>query len=210
MFFWPGNGSDVKIPDNEWVALVRGVMGLGGKYGFGPFEVRTGARELFENGTRVKLRGQPYLILEVLLERAGSVVTREEIRERLWPADTFVDFEHGLNTSVKKLRQVLCDSADEPRYIETVPRMGYRFIAPVEVLPGASQPAVEIAIEPATVSQPATRVADEPEPVSLTKPWSGKQWWLSVGVLVLFGAVLVGIWAKSRNEMHGLFGSSKG
>lgn len=134
--FWPGNGSDVKIPDNEWVALVRGVMGLGGKYGFGPFEVRTGARELFENGTRVKLRGQPYLILEVLLERAGSVVTREEIRERLWPADTFVDFEHGLNTSVKKLRQVLCDSADEPRYIETVPRMGYRFIAPVEVLPG--------------------------------------------------------------------------
>ncbi|MGA9135850.1 MAG: tetratricopeptide repeat protein, partial [Candidatus Sulfotelmatobacter sp.] len=190
--------------------LVRGVMGLGGKYGFGPFEVRTGARELFENGTRVKLRGQPYLILEVLLERAGSVVTREEIRERLWPADTFVDFEHGLNTSVKKLRQVLCDSADEPRYIETVPRMGYRFIAPVEVLPGASQPAVEIAIEPATVSQPATRVADEPEPVSLTKPWSGKQWWLSVGVLVLFGAVLVGIWAKSRNEMHGLFGSSKG
>ena len=109
-------------------------VGLGGKYRFGPFEVHTGARELSKSGTKIKLRGQPYLILEVLLGRAGEVVTREEIREKLWPADTFVDFEHGLNTSVKKLRQVLCDSAEEPRYIETVPRLGYRFIAPVEVV----------------------------------------------------------------------------
>jgi eukaryotic-like serine/threonine-protein kinase len=114
---------------------VRGeFVGLGGKYRFGPFEVHTGARELSKSGTKIKLRGQPYLILEVLLGRAGEVVTREEIREKLWPADTFVDFEHGLNTSVKKLRQVLCDSAEEPRYIETVPRLGYRFIAPVEVV----------------------------------------------------------------------------
>ena len=101
------------------------------KYRFGEFEVDTRARELSKNGTNLKLRGQPYLILEVLLGRAGEVVTREEIQEKLWPADTFVDFEHGLNTSVKKLRQVLCDSAEEPRYIETVPRLGYRFIAPV-------------------------------------------------------------------------------
>ncbi len=101
---------------------------------FGPFAVNTEARELSKHGTRIKLRGQPYQILEVLLARAGRVVTREEIRQCLWPADTFVDFEHGLNTSVKKLREALCDSADEPRYIETVPRVGYRFIAPLDGL----------------------------------------------------------------------------
>jgi TolB-like protein/DNA-binding winged helix-turn-helix (wHTH) protein/Flp pilus assembly protein TadD len=99
---------------------------------FGPFEAKACAQELSKNGTKIKLRGHPFLILEVLLERAGEVVTREEIRRKLWPADTFVDFEHGLNTSIKKLRQVLCDSATEPRYIETLPRLGYRFIAPVE------------------------------------------------------------------------------
>ena len=109
-------------------------MGHGEKYYFGPFELFTGTRELSKSGTKVKLRGQPYLILEVLLSRAGKVVTREELRKQLWSADTFVDFEHGLNTSVKKLRQVLCDSADNPRYIETLPRVGYRFIAPVEVV----------------------------------------------------------------------------
>ncbi|MGA9507014.1 MAG: winged helix-turn-helix domain-containing protein, partial [Candidatus Sulfotelmatobacter sp.] len=101
-------------------------------YRFGPFEVRTAARELSKGGTRVRLRGQPYLILEVLLSRAGEIVTREELRQKLWSADTFVDFEHGLNTSVKKLRQALCDSAEAPRYIETAPRLGYRFIATVE------------------------------------------------------------------------------
>jgi TolB-like protein/DNA-binding winged helix-turn-helix (wHTH) protein/Tfp pilus assembly protein PilF len=101
---------------------------------FGSFEAKTCAQELSKNGTKIKLRGQPFLILEVLLERAGEVVSREEIRQKLWPADTFVDFEHGLNTSIKKLRQVLCDSATEPRYIETLPRLGYRFIAPVETV----------------------------------------------------------------------------
>ena len=88
---------------------------------------------LSKHGTRIRLQGQPFVILEILLARAGRVVTRDEIRETLWPSDTFVDFEHGLNTSVKKLRQVLCDSADEPSYIETVRGLGYRFIAPVEV-----------------------------------------------------------------------------
>ncbi len=99
---------------------------------FGPFEARTCAQELSKNGTAVRLRGQPFAILELLVSRAGEVVTREEIRQKVWPVDTFVDFEHGLNTSIKKLRQALCDSATEPRYIETLPRLGYRFIAPVE------------------------------------------------------------------------------
>ena len=105
---------------------------------FGPFEAKTRAQELSKYGTKVKLRGQPFLILQVLLERAGEVVTREEIRQKLWSADTFVDFEHGLNTSIKKLRQVLCDSATEPRYVETLPRLGYRFIAPVEIVSDAN------------------------------------------------------------------------
>jgi DNA-binding winged helix-turn-helix (wHTH) protein len=97
---------------------------------FGPFEAKTYAQELSKNGTTVRLRGQPFFILELLLSRAGEVVTREEIRQKLWPADTFVDFEHGLNTSIKKLRQALCDSATEPRYIETLPRLGYRLKLP--------------------------------------------------------------------------------
>ncbi len=112
-----------------------GLMEGGRIYRFGPFEVRTGTRELSKGGTKVRLRGQPYLILEVLLGRAGEIVTREELRQKLWPADTFVDFEHGLNTSVKKLRQALCDSAEAPCYIETAPRLGYRFIATVEAIP---------------------------------------------------------------------------
>lgn len=123
------------------VAMIRGGMETPWKYRFGPFELQTRAHQLFKDGTRVKLRGQPYQILELLLSRPGEVVTRDEIRNRLWPADTFVDFEHGLNTSVKKLRQVLCDSVEEPRYIETAPRLGYRFIAAVEVVAESPAPA---------------------------------------------------------------------
>jgi len=99
---------------------------------FGVFEVNLHARELRKHGIRVRLRGHPFEILTLLLERPGEVVTREQLRTRLWPADTFVDFEHGLNTAVKTLRASLGDSPENPRYIETLPRVGYRFIAPVE------------------------------------------------------------------------------
>ncbi len=100
---------------------------------FGPFVLDPVERVLSRNGLRIRLQGQPYQILEILLERAGKLVTRDEIRETLWPGDTFVDFEHGLNTSIKKLRQVLGDSPERPHYIETVRGFGYRFVAPVEV-----------------------------------------------------------------------------
>src|SRR6266436_82621 len=102
------------------------------KYRFGPFELFPRTRELRKLGSRLKVRPQPFLVLEVLLEHEGDVVTREELRERVWQADTFVDFEHGLNTAIKELRAVLSDSATEPRYIETIPKVGYRFIAKVE------------------------------------------------------------------------------
>ena len=99
---------------------------------FGPFEVDLHTQELWKFGTRLKLVGQPFEILAVLLSKPGELVTREELRTRLWPADTFVDFNHGLNAAVNKLREALSDSAEAPRYVETLPRRGYRFMAAVE------------------------------------------------------------------------------
>lgn len=102
---------------------------------FGVFEANVPARELRKHGTQVRLRGQPFCILSMLLESPGEVVTRDEMRQKLWPADTFVDFEHSLNSAIKKLRAALGDSPDNPRYIETIPRVGYRFVAPVQEVP---------------------------------------------------------------------------
>ncbi|HWQ03678.1 MAG TPA: winged helix-turn-helix domain-containing protein [Candidatus Nitrosotenuis sp.] len=98
---------------------------------FGVFEADLQTGELRKHGARVKLEGRPFQLLAVLLERPGELITREELQQKLWPADTFVDFEHGINTAVKRLRDVLGDSADSPRFIETLPRRGYRFIYPV-------------------------------------------------------------------------------
>jgi TolB-like protein/DNA-binding winged helix-turn-helix (wHTH) protein len=98
---------------------------------FGVFEVDRKTGDVRKQGLKIRLRGQPFDVLVLLLERPGDLVTREELREKLWPADTFVDFDHGLNTSVNRLREALGDSADNPRFIETLPRKGYRFIAPV-------------------------------------------------------------------------------
>jgi TolB-like protein/DNA-binding winged helix-turn-helix (wHTH) protein len=102
---------------------------------FGPFEVDLRSGELRRHGVRIKLQEQPFQVLIMLLDHPGEVVTREELRQRLWPADTFVDFEVGLNAAVKRLRDALGDSADTPRYIETLPRRGYRLIIPVESAP---------------------------------------------------------------------------
>ena len=102
---------------------------------FGRFEVDPESGELFKDGRRVRLQGQPVQILLILLEKPGRLVTREELQQRLWPKDTFVDFDYGLNAAIKRLRESLGDSADEPLYIETLPRRGYRFIFPVEGMP---------------------------------------------------------------------------
>src|SRR6201995_5305674 len=98
---------------------------------FGVFELDAPSGELRRNGTIVKLREQPARILLLLLENAGQMVTREQLRQHLWPSDTFVDFDHSLNSAVMKLREALGDSADKPLYIETIPKKGYRFVAPV-------------------------------------------------------------------------------
>lgn len=106
---------------------------------FGAFELDVQAGELRKSGTRVKIQEQPFQVLMLLVSRPGELVSREELRRQLWAADTFVDFETGLNRSIAKLRELLGDSPDAPRYIKTIPRKGYRFISPVEPLPGPAE-----------------------------------------------------------------------
>lgn len=100
---------------------------------FGKFEVDPRSGELFRQGARIRLQNQLFQVLVTLLEHPGEVVTREELRKRLWPANTFVDFERGLNKAINGLRATLRDHADKPSFIETLPQRGYRFIAPVEI-----------------------------------------------------------------------------
>src|ERR1700727_2231887 len=108
-----------------------------GQLRFGVFEVDLRAGELHKHGLRVRLQDQPFQVLSILLEHPGAVVTREELQKKLWPADTFVDFDHGLNKAISKIREALNDSAENPRFIETLARRGYRFLAEVKV-PDAS------------------------------------------------------------------------
>src|SRR5208282_6637304 len=125
---------------------------------FGLFEADLRAGELRKHGLKVKIQDQPFRVLAMLLEQAGQIVTREELRKKLWPNETFVDFEHGLDAAINKLRRALCDSADNPRCVETLHRRGYRFIAPVEplraqggapaVAPGPSSPIPVAAMSP--------------------------------------------------------------
>ena len=118
---------------------------------FGVFEADLRTGELRKNGMKVRLQEQPFQVLAALLERPGEMVAREELRQRLWPADTFVDFDHSLNTAINKLREALGDSAGSPRFIETLARRGYRFLAPVEIIGGSEAEAVPTPPAPAPV-----------------------------------------------------------
>ncbi len=145
-------------------------------YRFSGFELDPRAGELRKQGSKIKLQGQPLDILTMLLEHPGEVVTREDLQKRLWPADTFVDFEHSLNAAVKRLREALDDSADTPRFIETLPRRGYRFIG---MLDGGSA------------------VVPEGERRRLTRPWIG---YAAIALVVLAGvafALNLGRWRDS-------------
>jgi DNA-binding winged helix-turn-helix (wHTH) protein len=115
---------------------------------FGIFEMNLAAGELRKNGARIRLQEQPFQVLAALLENAGEVVTREDLRQKIWPADTFVDFDHSLNTAVNKIREALGDSASNPRFVETMARRGYRFIASVEGVPAASSATASSVITP--------------------------------------------------------------
>ncbi len=138
---------------------------------FGAFELALPSGELRKQGLRVKLQDQPLAVLRLLLEHPGAVVPREEIRQRIWPADTFVDFDVGVNNAVKKIRQALGDSAETPRFVETIPRRGYRFIAPVALVDTPGPPVVASA----ALSEPAapTRVTPASSPRRARLIWLG-------------------------------------
>jgi cholera toxin transcriptional activator len=131
----------------DWTQHQSMATSQDGVFRFGLYEADAAAGELRKNGRKLKLQEQPFRVLLLLLQRPGAIVTREEVRQALWPADTFVDFDHGLNTAVNKLRDALDDTAANPRFIETLARRGYRFIAPVEVVGGEPAAAVPSAAE---------------------------------------------------------------
>ena len=121
----------------------------GTRYRFGPFELNAGEESLARNGTRVKVQDLPYRLLAMLVERPGEIVTREEVRQRLWPENTFVEFDNSLGVAIRKVRDALNDDAEAPRYVETIPRRGYRFVAPVTVLASdAIAPPAEVVTPP--------------------------------------------------------------
>jgi eukaryotic-like serine/threonine-protein kinase len=149
---------------------------------FGPYEVDLRSGELHKHGIRLRLQDQPFQVLAILLEHSGEVVTRDELRQKLWPADTFVDFDTGLNSAIKKLRDVLSDSADEPRYIETLPRRGYRFIAAVENGPSPKSPPIELRVVPVpTLTDPR-------------QPWYQRRLVIAAGVAALFVVAALVTW----------------
>ena len=154
---------------------------------FGSFEVDVASGELRRQGLKIRLQDQPFRLLVLLLDRAGDVVTREEVREKLWPADTYVDFDHSLNTAVRKLREALGDSAESPRYVETLARRGYRFIAPVA--PRGSAP----------VAHPADAdvVSVLPSPAARLSTSARRLLMLAI-VVAICAAALVAYWVVPR------------
>ena len=159
---------------------------------FGTFELDLRAGELRRDGRKVKVQEQPFQLLTVLLERPGDVVSRDELRTRLWPADTFVDFDHGLNAAIRRLRDALDDSAENPRFVETVARRGYRFIAPVSV------PIITRANGNGAAAVPA-------QPVASSKPFHiGRLGWITAAsiALVALGIVLGVLLTKKLPEFQ--------
>jgi TolB-like protein/DNA-binding winged helix-turn-helix (wHTH) protein len=160
---------------------------------FGVFEADTVTGELRKHGLRIKLQEQPFQVLCLLLARSGELVTREELRKMLWPADTFVDFEHGLNKTINKLREALSDDKEKPRYIETLPRRGYRFIAPVMSAQPPSEPN----------GPPAVLVAQH-DPVVTGNP--RRAGWMTPALVLLLGGLALlasALWYRlARRQAH--------
>lgn len=157
---------------------------------FGVFEINRSARELRKHGVKVRLSGQPFAILEMLLEKPGQVITREELQKRIWPADTFVDFEQGLNGAIKKLRDAVGDSPDAPRYIETLPKIGYRFIAPVGEAPAIQQDSLRYA-GPETAADRTTEPAGNEKAAHISRTSQSRLWVAMALILVSAGIVTI-------------------
>jgi TolB-like protein/DNA-binding winged helix-turn-helix (wHTH) protein len=173
-------------------------LARGGAVQFGVFELDLCAGELRKQGVKVKLQDQPFQILQVLLEHPGEVIAREDLQKRIWPADTFVDFDHGISNAIKRLREALGDSADNPRYIETIPRRGYRFIG---VVNGNGHPtrAVQNA---ALITETAEREGSASQPIWRTTLLP------ALVVLLLIGGILAGMNAgRLRDRLAGSSGA---
>jgi len=154
-------------------------------------DLRSG--ELRKFGTRIPLQIQPFQILSVFLEKPNELVTREELQRKLWPSDTFVDFDHGLNKAINKLRDALCDTAEEPRFIQTVPRRGYRFVAPVVV---ENPPVIDIKRE-------APEIVPEPRVVPVPAPTKARHYWVWGLALVAVVAASIGFWVSRPTPTAG-------
>ena len=173
------------------------------RWSFGIFELDERRSELLRGGTPVRLREQSFRILVLLLERAGDIVTREELRQVLWPSDTYVDFDHSLNTAIMKLRDALGDSADKPLYIETIPKRGYRFIAPVsKPLTAQSATASPLGDSPAATEETADPKQLPPAPPEIPLPSIRRRHlaWLVSGAAVLLILGFVTTWLVRRQS----------
>jgi DNA-binding winged helix-turn-helix (wHTH) protein len=172
--------------DSVFQEKVNLIPATGSRYiRFGPFQLDQQRQELAKNGSRLKLQGKVYQVLVALVEKPGEVVTRDELRQRLWPADTHVNYDANVNTTVNKLRQVLGDSTDKPLYIETIPRKGYCLVAPCEASDVSGTRAIA-ETESETVSPGvSTTTAKEPSPTRAG-------FWMPIGVvgLILAGMLL--------------------
>ena len=174
---------------------------------FGPYEAHSRTRELYKHGAKLKLRPQPVRLLNLLLSRPGEVVTREQLREALWSAETFVDFQHSLNTSVKELRAALNDSVAQPQYIQTLPRLGYRFIAPVEIIDAA--PGIGIAasesVQTVHAARPGVPGASASNPCSdSARDHSVPRWWWTLEGISLLLIVVVLFYSFSHRSRAAL------
>jgi DNA-binding winged helix-turn-helix (wHTH) protein len=160
---------------------------------FGVFEVDPQAEELRKNGLKLRLRGQPFHVLAMLLERPGEVVTREQLQQRLWPDGTFVDFDHSLNTAINKIREALGDSAENPRFVETLPRRGYRLVAAVEnsgreIQTGKASPEAEALANANFNVGGREKLLAEKEPPHRRSWWTrGLVWLAALSVLIMGG-----------------------
>jgi TolB-like protein/DNA-binding winged helix-turn-helix (wHTH) protein/Flp pilus assembly protein TadD len=175
---------------------------------FGVFELDLRAGQLRKHGLRVRLQEQPFQLLAMLLEHPGEVVTREELQKKLWPADTFVDFDHGLNKAISKIREALGDSAESPRFVETVARRGYRFLAEVKIAGAAPVPGPQLATQPHPTAEPSAlpELADNR---AMRKPLlPSLAWKVSVFALLLLIASLAAWklhpWSRPSNVIRSL------
>ena len=165
----------------------------GTRYRFGPFELNTGEESLARNGTRVKIQDLPFRLLAMLVERPGEILTREEVRQRLWPENTFVEFDNSLGVAIRKVRDALNDDAEAPRYVETVPRRGYRFVAPVTVL-GSDTPIQLKPPQEAEATAPIVAAGNATSPGQTNSDSHRREWVAVVSLaLVLVAAASYGV-----------------